>query len=112
MIKISNERELLPIIRNPLADWEKTEKLLLPLFWSFVESDSNIDKYEGWAFSIKFIKNSNIEYQFVVDSIDGKKQIEKYDWKFAPSVTNRNESIWIHDHIAIVTHQESWLWFG
>lgn len=112
MIKIENERLLLPIVRNPLANWTKTERLFIPLFQSFVDSKLNIDKYEGWAYSVKFIKNSNIEYQDAVASMDMSKRIVDHEWTFAPSLKDHNKTIWIFHDTAVVVHHESWLWFG
>ncbi len=112
MIKITNERELLPIVRNPLTNWSETEKLFLPLLQSFRNSNTTNDKYEGWAFSMIFIKESDILYQDAIASIDEERQREKDRWTFAPSLKNRNESIWKYHEIAIVIHLESWLWFG
>ena len=112
MIKVVNERDMLPIVRNPLANWEEMEKVLVPLFQTFMDSDICIDSYEGWSFSMKFIKNSNVEYQFAVACLDVTRGIEKSGWLFAPSLKDRNESIWIFNDAAIVIHQESWLWFG
>ena len=112
MIKVKNERVILPVIRNPLANWTETKRLLMPLFQSFIESDIDTDKYEGWAFSMKFIKNSNVDYQEAISSMDMAKCISKNDWKFALSHKDRNESIWLYNDTAIVVHIESWLWFG
>jgi len=112
MIKVSNERELLPIVRNPLANWDETKRFLIPLFLQFLDSDLDIDKYDGWAFSMKFIKNSNHEYQDAVASMNMSKSIQQNNWTFAPSLFDRNKSIWIYNDTAIVIHQESWLWFG
>ena len=32
MIIIDNERELLPVVRNPLDNWEDFERLFMPIF--------------------------------------------------------------------------------
>lgn len=112
MIRISDERALLPIVRNPLANWDETERQLLPLFLEFVASELTIDHYKGWAYSMKFIKNTNVEYQEAVASMDMSKRIEEKGWTFTPSLKNNDECIWVHNDTAILVHLESWLWFG
>ena len=112
MIRIGNERELLPILRNPLADWEATQQVFIPLFESFVESSNDADAYNGWAFSLRFVKQSRLEYQDIVNSMDMSRAVNKDDWTFVPSTNNKNEWIWRNNNIVVVIHQESWLWFG
>ena len=112
MIRIGTERELLPILRNPLADWEATRQVFIPLFESFVESSNDADVYNGWAFSLRFVKQSRLEYQDIVNSMDMSRAVNKDDWTFVPSTNNKNEWIWRNNNIVVVIHQESWLWFG
>jgi len=106
MITVHNEKELLPIVRNPLADWSKTENILLPLFNKFIQEKANFDVYNGWAFRMKFIKNTNIEYQHTVASIDMSRSINRHGWVFAASKFDCNESIWVFNNTAIVIHLE------
>ena len=111
MIKISNEREALPIVKSPLKNWAETERLILPLIESFLESDIQIDEYKGWAFSMVFIKKGNAKYEDAVASMNMEHKKEKDNWVFAPSENHRRESIWMRNDIVIVVHLESWLWF-
>ena len=111
MIKIKNERELLSAIRNPLLDWNKTELLILPIINEFILSNDDIDKYQGWTFSLELIKNTNQKYQSTIENMNLQKSKTINDWTFAPSLTENYECIWSFKDIAIVIHQESWLWF-
>ena len=56
MIKIENERELLPVVRNPLGKWEKFEEMFLPVFRKILDSQLTEDNYAGWAFSMRFLQ--------------------------------------------------------
>ena len=112
MIRIENERALLPIIKNPVVDWKATQELFIPIFISFVESDNEVDVYNGWAFSLRFVKQSRLEYQDIVNSMDMSKEVYKDGWNFVPSLNDKNEWIWRYNNTVVVIHQESWLWFG
>ncbi|MBR5281209.1 MAG: hypothetical protein IKU22_00335 [Alistipes sp.] len=112
MIKIKNERDLLPIIRSPFANWSATQENLFPLVLNFIESGFDEEEYCGWAFSMKMYKNTSKKHNKIVESINFDKLICKYDWEFAPSLINKNETILKNDSVLIVFHQESWLWFA
>ena len=66
----------------------------------------------GWAFSLRFVKQSRLEYQDIVNSMDMSRAVNKDDWTFVPSTNNKNEWIWRNNNTVVVIHQESWLWFG
>lgn len=57
---ISNERQLLPIIRNavihPNNDLSQFIDTICPLFDSFLIGDLDQDEYRGWTFDILFFK--------------------------------------------------------
>ena len=112
MIKVNNERELLAVVRNPLGNWDSMQKQIIPEFLNFVNSELNYDEYGGWAFSMRFIKQSNVKYQYAVSAMDMSKAKEKEGWVFSPSIKDRNESIWIFNNTAVIIHLNSWLWFG
>ncbi|MBO5749918.1 MAG: hypothetical protein J6R36_03115 [Bacteroidaceae bacterium] len=112
MITIKNERQILPIIQNPLSNWDKAEELFIPLINDFIESSIEYDKYDGWAFSITFIKNTHSEYEVALALMESEKAICKNGWTFAPSKENRNMCYWKANNIIVVTKKESWLWFG
>ena len=112
MIKIENERELLPIVRNPLENWEKFEKMFLPVLKKFLDSQLSEDKYAGWAFSIRFFKNTNNEYQNIVNAMDLKRHRMNGEWIFAPSLEDKNNSIWKTNDTVVLICQETGLWFG
>lgn len=111
MIKVSNERELLPIVRNPLANWTQTERLLLPSFELFLNSEIDYDEYPGWAFSIRFIKNTDVRYQQGVATMDMSRAKEKDGWTIAPSKKDRNDCVWQSQNAVMIIHMNSWLWF-
>lgn len=110
MIKIDNEREFLPVVRNPLANVEKFEKLFLPVFRKFEESQLTEDKYAGWAFSMCFFKNINKEYLDMINTMDMKRHRTNGEWIFAPSLKNEDDSVWKNNDIVVLIHLESWLW--
>ena len=106
-----NERDLLPIIRHPFQNWEQTEVLLLPIIYSFLHSDNDRDEYHGCSFFLKMVKATNsMEFDFIIDSIDTELQKTHEGWNYAPSRNNR-ESVLYNNSVAILIHQESWLWF-
>lgn len=111
MIKVSNERELLPTVRNPLANWTQTKRLLLPLFESFLNSGIDYDEYPGWAFSMRFIKNTEVRYQQGVAAMDMSRVKEKDGWTIAPSKKDRNDYIYQYNNAVMIIHMNSWLWF-
>lgn len=112
MIKIENEREFLPIVRNPLGNLEKFEKLFLPVFRIFHESQLTEDKYAGWAFSMCFLKNTNKEYHEMINAMDMKRHRINGEWIFAPSLKDKDDSIWKTNDTVVLIHLESWLWFS
>lgn len=112
MIKIENEREFLPIVRDPLGNFEKFEKLFLPVFRKFHESQLNEDKYAGWSFSMFFFKKNNKEYLDIMNTMDMKRHRINGEWIFAPSLKDKDDSIWKINDIVVMIHLESWLWFG
>ena len=111
MIKIKDERALLPVIRHPFADWSATQKFFIPIYLKFIESSVDEDEYKGWSFSMKFIKETSSMYQESFEAIDTTRIIKNNDWEFAPSLRNRNDSILKYNNTIIVIHQDSWLWF-
>lgn len=111
MIKIDNERELLPVLRNPLANWDDVKSLIFPVFSGFLHSENDYDEYPGWAFLMRFIKNTDVRYQQGVAAMDMSRAKEMDGWTIAPSKKDRNDSIWQYNNAVMIIHMNSWLWF-
>ena len=112
MIIIDNERELLPVVRNPIDICEDFERLFMPIFHKFLSTQLTEDKYAGWAFSMVLLRSTNIGYQDMINSMEMKRSRINGEWTFAPSLKDRNESIWQNNETCVMIHQNSWLWFG
>lgn len=56
-MKLDNERLLLPAVRNAVSGMSDSFiSSVGPLFESFLNSEQDQDKYNGWAFDLSFYK--------------------------------------------------------
>lgn len=111
MIKVKNERSLLPIIRNPLSNWSSMQEEFIPIWNLFLASEAEKDEYHGYTFSITFLKNTHVEYHHILSMMNMQESLTKNNWIFAPFSGDRNKTIWKENNAIVVIHQEKWLWF-
>ena len=61
---ISNERSILPIVRNAVNGYSLQEliKVISAKFDEFISSEKERDKYSGWSFDIEFVSAHSSDY--------------------------------------------------
>ena len=114
-MRIQNERQLLPLARQPWLILDKElGSLLMPQFEDFLHSEKTEDTYKGWALDIHFIRQNCVDYQHYIARSDYSRLKElSEDWKYTPSI-EKDDNILIYSgedlNVLIVFHLHSFLW--
>ncbi len=114
-MRIQNEKQLLPLARQPwLILDQELGSLLMPQFEDFLHSEKTEDTYKGWALDIHFIRQNCVDYQHYIARSDYSRLKElSEDWKYTPSI-EKDDNILIYSgedlNVLIVFHLHSFLW--
>ena len=108
-MKIPDERKLLSTIRNAVVGSEPAKKIFYgafsPMFSQFIESGTEHDSYNGWAFNISFFIKTHAECELYHSAIQSSDSI----WQHIP--IGKDDCVYVIPNKGIIKiHLHSYLW--